>query len=139
MGFSVSRGVNDELDGSSQGSPSRQMPHIWEKTLCPSQAPPSPDFRRAVNAQSHVRPVLVGAGRCWKTAEEKAHHTEGSAFVVVVNDSIEIKPLPEEEAFLMGFCSRASLERAIASHQYSWQPSAGTTSIGNYFLFFLKT
>ena len=60
MGFSVSRGVNDELDGSSEGSPSRQMQCVWKKTLSYSQARSPPGFRQAVNTQSHVRPALVG-------------------------------------------------------------------------------
>lgn len=73
-----------------------------------------------------------------KRQRSKHVTSEVSAFVVavVVNDSAEIKPLPEDSAFLMGFCSQASLERAIASHQYFWQASAGTRSIGNDFLFF---
>lgn len=60
MGFSVSRGVNDELDGSSEGSPSHQMQCIWKKTPSESQAPSSPDFRQAVNTRNHVRPAVIG-------------------------------------------------------------------------------
>lgn len=57
------------------------------------------------------------------------------SLVVVVNDSAKIQSLPEGSAFLLGCCRQASLERAIASHQYFSQASAGTGSIGNYFHF----
>ena len=122
-GFSVSRGVNDELDGSSEGSLSRQMQSVWKKTPPYSRRPLPPVLGRlgAHRATSGQRSwARSSAGR----RQRSERITSGGSAVVVavvVNDSTEIKLLPEDSAFLMGSCSQASLERAIASHQYFWQ------------------